>query len=477
MSGKSSYKKLFSNTLAMGLGQFSSKLLSFLLVPLYTAVLSTEQYGTYDLVVTTVTLLTPFLTLVISEAVMRFCMDKSCEPSHVLTVGCLCTVVGTGVLAAFYPLLCRIKTLGAYYSLWLIGFFFVINIHTVLTQFLKGIERVKFYSVCGIISTFLALTMNLLFLLVFKWSITGYFLASILSHLFVVIIIAFGIRIHRYLVNPFAVPKDVYRQMFKFSVPMIPNSISWWVSNSSCKYMLLYFSSASVVGIFSIAYKIPSILTIVITIFISAFQISIFENFGTPEAEQFFKKIYSAFVSLNVVVASGLIVFAKLLARILYQKDFFSAWQVSCVLIFAFVFNSLAALLGTVYSASKKTRFLFISTVIGAGMNILLNFVMIPWLGMHGAAIASLASYIVIWLLRLINVKRRFGYSFDILISFISFVLITVQIALMYLDTLWAILGAAGLFLIVFAINVKQMLKSDSVRRILLKFTKKNKVI
>ena len=123
----SKYQKLFSNTLAMGIGQFSSKLLSFLLVPLYTSILSTEQYGVYDLIITTVTLLTPFLTLIISEAVMRFCMDKKCDQNHVLTIGVFFVLLGTIILALFYPLMCQIKSLGPIYGIWMIAFFFVIN--------------------------------------------------------------------------------------------------------------------------------------------------------------------------------------------------------------------------------------------------------------------------------------------------------------------------------------------------------------
>ena len=142
----------------MGLGQFSSKLLSFLLVPLYTSVLSTEEYGTYDLIITTVTMLTPFLTLVISESVMRFCMDKAYNPDKVLNVGINITVLGTVVLALFYPLICKIEALNGYAG-WLILFFFAINIHTILTQYLKGIEKVTFYSVCGVLSTILSLSL------------------------------------------------------------------------------------------------------------------------------------------------------------------------------------------------------------------------------------------------------------------------------------------------------------------------------
>lgn len=469
----SNYKKLFSNTLAMGIGQFSSKLLSFLLVPLYTAILSTEQYGTYDLVITTVTLMTPFLTLTISESVMRFCMDKKCDPNHVLTVGIIITLLGTVVMALLYPLLCRIEALGPVYSIWLIVFFFVINLHTIFTQFLKGINRVKFYSICGIISTFLSLTMNILFLVVFKWSITGYFLAATLSHLFVIIIIAFAVKLHKRLVNPIAIPKETYNQMLKFSVPMIPNSVSWWISNSSCKYMLLYFSSASVVGIFSVAYKIPSVLTIVTTIFISAFQISIFENFGNEKSEDFFTNIYSAFSSLNIVVSSFLISISKILAIFLYQNEFFSAWKVSCIIIFAYVFNSLAALVGTVYSAAKKTKFLFISTLVGAGTNVLMNLVLIPLWGMHGAAVATLISYILVWLLRLLNIKMQFRYKIDIKVDLLSFVLVISQIAIMYIDQWWSLMISLTVTLIVFIINIRLLLRSELMRGIISKFFKK----
>ena len=69
-------KKLVKNTLLLMLGNFSSKLLVFLMVPLYTSVLTTAEYATSDLLTTTINLLYPFATLMISTAVMRFCLDK-----------------------------------------------------------------------------------------------------------------------------------------------------------------------------------------------------------------------------------------------------------------------------------------------------------------------------------------------------------------------------------------------------------------
>ncbi len=469
------YKKLFSNSAAMAVGQFSSKALSFLLVPLYTAVLSTEEYGTYDLIITTVTMLTPFLTLVISESVMRFCMDKGHDSGDVFSIGTLITLIGTLVLTAFYPLLCRIEAIGNRYAIWIIIFFLVINIHTVFTQYLKGIEKVVFYSICGIISTALSLVMCIVFLLVFKWSITGYFLATVLSHLLVIILIFFKEKLYKRIRNPFRIPKATYKAMLNFSVPMIPNSISWWISNSSSKYVLLYYVTASAVGIYSVAYKIPSVLSIVITIFVSALQISIFESFGDEDSKDFFKGIYSGFSSVNIVVSSILILISEYIAVILYQKEFYSAWKVSCIIIFAYIFHSLSAIIGTVYSAAKKTKFLFVSTCAGAVANVIVCILLVPSMGIEGAAIALVVSYILVWILRLVDARRRFSYKLNILSDVVSYILVIGQIVLVYFDVNYSKLISAALTVVICVLNLRQILKMEIVARILGKI--KNKLI
>ncbi len=464
------YKKLFSNTLAMGLGQFSSKLLSFLLVPLYTSVLSTEEYGTYDLIITTVTMLTPFLTLVISEAVMRFCMDKSYNSDKVLNVGVNITVLGTVVLALFYPLLCKIETLNGYVG-WLILFFFAINIHTIFTQYLKGIEKVGFYSVCGVLSTVLSLSLCILFLLCFDLGITGYFLATVISHVLVSLIIFVKEKLYKKVIHLFSIPKQTYKDMLKFSIPMIPNSVSWWLSNSASKYILLYFATTSAVGLYSVAYKIPSLLSIVVTIFISAFQISIFENFGKDETKVFFKNIYDGFFSINVAAASFLIVVSKYAAAFLYQKEFFSAWKVSCIIIFAYIFHSLSALIGTIYSAAKRTRFLFTSTCIGAGINVVLSILLIPKFNIEGAAIALVVSYCAVWLVRVVNIKKEFDYKMGRFHNIISILIIVAQIAMAYIDNNVSVVISAVLFIVVILININTILKMDFVKQILSKIS------
>lgn len=459
------YKKLSKNVVLMVIGQFSSKLLSFILVPLYTYILTTEEYGIFDLITTTVTLLTPVFTLVIFEGVMRFCLDKNYNKSEILTIGLLFTAIGSILVIFGYPLLSLSQTLKNNF-LWVFLFFLFNNLHSVLTQYLKAIDRVKLYSICGIISTLITLILNFIFLVVLKWGITGYFIANLSGGILVSLIIAYKINILKLTVNPFKIDKKVYKDILSYTCPMIPNSISWWVSNSSDKYMLTAFASVSVLGIYSVSYKIPSVLSIVSSIFMSAWQISAVENFGTDESKAFYSDIYKAFSSCIILVASTLIFLSKYTAYFLFQKDFFTAWKASMILIMAFVFNSISALLGSVYTSSKKTKMLFYSTLLAALTNIILNFVFIPFYGMYGAAYATLISYILVWIVRLINIRKTYYFEINLKSDIFSYILCLMMVILLSTENIISIIISVVLLIAIYIFNLKMLLKTDAYKKI-----------
>lgn len=462
----SSYKKLLSNTFMMTIGQFSSKLLSFLLVPLYTSVLSTAEYGAFDLLVTTVSLLSPLLTLVASEAVMRFCLDQDYQKSHILTIGMLLSMVGTVVLLAAYPLIMTIETLATNYW-WLLAFFVLTNMQSVLMQYLKGTESIRMYTVCGVINTAVNLMLNAVFLLVFQWGIVGYMLANCIANALTIGIVTIWGKVWRNIVNPFKIPRSVYKSVFNYSAPMVPNSISWWISNSSDKYMIQWMVSAAAVGIYSVAYKIPSILTVFTTIFISSFQISSVEDFGTKKSKDFFNNTYKIYSAVNIIAAAVCISLSCVFAKILFQKAFFEAWKVSCLLILAYVFNTMSAFLGTIYTAAKRTQFLFFSTIIAAGLNIVLNALLIGPFGIYGAALATLVSYGVVWCLRLIHSRKILPIGCNVWRDLLSYCLLSVEAVLMICFDKMLNVYALLIMLVILAINTKEIMRTDVVKRLI----------
>jgi len=154
-------------------------------------------------------------------------------------------------------------------------------------------------------------------------------------------------------------------------------------------------------GVYSVAYKIPSILTIVSSLFTQAWQISAISNYGEKDNSNFVGTVYKYYHMISILSCAALITGSKILGRVLYQKEYFVAWKCVPILLIAYVFSGLSGFLASIFTASKKTNYLFVSTSVGALLNIGLNLVFIDWLGLQGAAYTTLIGFFVTWAVRL----------------------------------------------------------------------------
>lgn len=455
------YKKLLSNTSLFAIGSFASSLLGMLFVPFYTSVLSTADYGVSDLITTTTNLLFPFASLAISEAILRFCLDKNADKKSIYSSGIYTVLCGFLLVLLFSPVIAR-TSIGVYTCYFLL-YFLCYSIHTITSYFVKGIDCVKIYAVGGIINTFVVITANLIFLLWLKIGIVGYLLASISGHLITTVFLIVTSKAYRYLEAPWKIDKSLYRKLLVYSVPIIPNSISWWISNSSDKYVLNYFTSVSEVGIYAVSYKIPTIVMTVMGFFTSAWQLSAVSCFESEDARALFGDIYDKCVKLNIIIATGLMITSKAFGGFLYSNDFFAAWKYVPTLVLANVFNVQATFLGSIYTSAKKTKMLSLTTMITAAANIALNFTLIPVWGAMGAAVATAASYMVMWVIRLISARKILPFDVDLPKNIFGFAALTALCILVYMDTIitWCLACAAVvIILVVYRKTVFEMLKT-----------------
>ena len=433
-SKKTGIHKLGSNILIFTIGSFASKLMNYFLLPLYTAVLSQRQYGIYDIVVTTINLIYPIFTLLITESTLRFALDSSSSKSKVFTLSSAVTALSILIALAFSPLI-LLSSVYKDYWLFFVLYYIATAIHTLISQFTKGIEKTKTYAIGGIISTAVALALNILLLVVFKTALTGYFIASV-SGLTVSSVYMFcKCRMWRYFCRITAEDKSLLRDMLRYSIPIMPNSISWWLSTSSGKYIINYHLGVAESGLFSVAYKIPSLMTVFTSIVLSAWTISAVEDFGSEKSKCLYSEVYNYFFTLIVVLSSVVIAGTKLISSILFSADFYFAWRFVPMLVTAYIFHDLSAFLGSVYTSSKKTQMLFTSTLVGAVINVLVNIVTIPKFGTIGAAFATLISYFIIWLIRFFNtgkiIRINYRYIHDclcLLLIFAEMIIVTADI-------------------------------------------------
>lgn len=427
------YKKLLRNISFISLGTLASKFIVYLMIPLYTNILSTSEYGIIDLIFTTVSLLIPLLSCEISNALMRFLLDKEYDQEKVFNASFFVLLISIVIFIVFSSIALWFNTIRQYY-LYFVFYYLVNLINSFLQSFARGVNLVKHYSVAGIIQTFFVVGLNILLLVVLKFQIIGYLLAysigALVSCLYLVVILKkkTDMRVKLKQINPLLV-----KEILLYSAPLIPNSILWWLSNSSDKYVLTLFSGASNVGIYSVAYKIPTILSVLSSVFITAWQISSVEEFGSEKTNIFFRNVAKKYLYFNVICTSAIILFLKSICSFLFQKEFFLAWEIVPILIVGYVYYTMAVFLGTIYTASKKTKMVMISTIVGSVLNIVMNFVLIPVIHMYGAAIATSISYIVIYIIRRSNSQKiiplELGYT-----DFLYGIILVTQCVCIYKD-------------------------------------------
>lgn len=459
------YRFLLKNVGLLTIGNFASKILSFLLVPLYTAILSSEEYGSFDFIVTTISLLLPIFSANIIEAVLRFPLEKKDDReyvSNVYTIGVRYTVISCAFLLVFIiinHLTNFIPTLIKFERYFFI-LYFVQAFNNLLLNFARATYHVKAVSVAGVLMTAVMIILNLFFLLGFRLGLTGYFWASIISHAVAVVYYVIKLKAFSYTRIKLSEHKLAH-EMVVYSFPMVFNTIGWWINNASDRYVVTWLCGIAANGVYSVAYKVPSILNVFHTIFTQAWILSAVQEYKKEGNTSFFRNVYNTYGCLMTVICSALIILTKPIAFILFKKEFYLAWQYTSWLLIAVVFGTLSGVLGGIFSAEKDSKLLAISTCVGAALNIVLNIILVKLLGPLGAAIATAFSAYVVWIVRIKHTKKYINLELRILRDHVVYGLIIVQGILLLLINKMLIyyIICCGIFIIILVLYRTELLK------------------
>ncbi|MDN6967828.1 lipopolysaccharide biosynthesis protein [Oenococcus sp. UCMA 17063] len=414
------YKKLVSNSLVFAIGNLGSKLIGFLLVPLYTYVLTTSQYGTVDVLTTTVSVFLPISSLSIFDAVFRFIMDKNENKKSVFTNGLLVTIYSAALMIIAYPILLFFKVPLVLPFLIIL---FLNVLLSILQNFTRGIGFVKIFALTGIVNAIVLGLSNILFLVIFKLGIPGYLFSIIFSLLCSIIFISLSTRIWKFIDLRYTSFKEIKR-FLKYSIPLIPNSLSWWLTNDASRFFILFFVGVSGNGLFAVSNKIPTILSVFFSIFAQAWQISAVSEFDKDDASEFYSKVFNLLISFSFILISLFILFVKPFMQIYVSSKFFQSWEYVPVLLLAATFSNFSAFLGTTYLAAKRTSGIFSTTVFGMIINVIACWLLIPIIGVHGAGIGGSLGFLTVTILRYFQTKRFLTITIDWKKSISSFVLI-----------------------------------------------------
>lgn len=403
------HKRLIKDTIIFAIGNIGSKIILFFLVPLYTNVLSTEEYGIADLVFTVSQFLIPFVSLVIFDAVIRFGLSKKEKPKDVLVTSFI--VLGMGALATV--ILTPIFRLYAPLSPWrwyLCVYVILTMISNVELNYLKVLERNKTYALISIAHTAVMAVANIIFLTVTKLGVRGYLLATIAGSFTTTLLAFFAASIPKAL-NAGRYDKNLANRMIAFSAPLILNNISWWVIQSSDKIMIEAMASAASLGLYTVATKIPSLINVIISIFSQAWGISSVREIESDNDDRFYAEVFNVYSTVAFGASVIIILIVKPFMRIYVGSDFTTAWRYVPLLLASASFSAIASYFGSLYGALKLSVRNMTSTFAAAIVNILVNYICIKQFGVWGALIGTVTAYVVLAFFRMIDVLYRLKFD------------------------------------------------------------------
>lgn len=440
------YKKLLQNTGLITLGTFGSKLLPFLLMRLYTAALSDGDYNTADLVTQTAKMLIPFAALGLTEGLFRLAMEGNRSlKKKVFTAGFL--IFGGGFVLLVPLLLVAyliLKGYGISFSryIFLIGLYVLAScLHSLVTQYIRTKDHFFFFSLQGVVNTVLVAVLNIVFYATGHFGVEEYVLSVALADFATFLLVFLKERLWRDLVPPRKIEKEVYSVMIRYSAPLIPMAVSWWITAVSDRYMVrLFVADPNMADYYSAAYKIPTLVTLLCSIFSQAWSYSSVKENDEKERSRFFSKVFSTYFGLLFLMAAFLVAFSKVLTALMMAKSYRPAWEYIPILTGATVFSSLVTFMGSVYTVRMKSTFSMWTSLVGAALNIVLNLLLIPerigsvkmaGMGAMGAAVATLISYFAVFLIRALTAKHYVRFNLHSFLLGENCVLLFLQILLM----------------------------------------------
>ncbi|MBS6798669.1 MAG: polysaccharide biosynthesis C-terminal domain-containing protein [Firmicutes bacterium] len=432
MTNKSKYELLINNTLLISIGTFGSKILTFLMTRFYTEALTPSDYGEADLIIQTANLLIPLVSAGIADGVFRFVLETDDEHTakrkSIFSAGFYTISAGTAILAALSSFI-SIPGFLSEYKWLLIWFISASCYHSLCAQFIRGEGKTRLFAYQGVLNTVLVIVFSILFLSVFEAGTRGYIISIALADSICALYLAAGQKLWRLM--DIHLKPGMWRKMMRYSLPLVPAALFWWITSVSDRYMITWFLGSGANGIYTVASKIPAIITLISGMFLEAWQFSaVRESRGSRRSYiSFYTNIWSMFLTVMFIGGSIIIAFSPAAIRLLAASEYYSAAEYLPILTAAAILSSLVSFMGSVYIVTKRSSLSFLTTAAGAVFNIILNLLLIPThLGIYGAAIATLCSYLLSFLIRIISIRNILPFRIYGGRLFMSILIIAVQI-------------------------------------------------
>lgn len=430
-------KELVKNTAIVAVGKVCTKFLSFFLLPFYTAVLSTEDYGIVDLFNTYISLLLPVIVFQIEDALFRFTIDvrdKEEEKRKVIsTTTCFCIFQSILFIAIFMIVQAFI---GIPYKWYLLINVIVSIFSGAMLQLARGLGDNFGYAFGSFLTAFAAILLNIVLVLFLNMGADGLFITAFVSNLAGVIYIFVKEKVYRLIrIRWFDI--NLLKEMLSYSLPLVPNYLSWWVIGASDKSVVSWFLGVSQNGILSVSQKFSTAYTT----FYSIFNLTWTENASMHCKDEDSAKYYSQIIETAFrILASaclGIIACVALVFPWLVNIKFGESYYQIPIYMLSSLLYSVIGIYSVVYIAYKKTGEVAKTSMMAAVINLAINIIFVRYIGLYAASISSVVAYGALFLSRYIDIRKfiKITMKRNVVFSVVGFVIL--DFATYYIRNTW----------------------------------------
>ena len=461
------YKDLLLNIALFLANSVVTKLISFVLVPLYTAYMSAGEYGLTDMSSTVISLIMPIVTFNTADAAVRYIVGDRVNAERYAAVSFALTAASIPIIALFTPLLdlSVFGGLGAYKG-WFVAIYATTSFSTLCGGVARGCGEIRIIPVCAAVSSLTTLACAVVLIAGAGMGVVGYF-ASVTAGLALSVAVYLSAGgLARMVVRGLLEllrggVKQVRRTvvpMVRYALPLIPNSLFWWAGNSINRFFITGMMGISASGMFAAASKIPSLLNTVYSIFQQAWQLSVFRESGAATISSFYSTVFRVVSAALTVVCALLSLISPLLASILLKGETYSAWPMIPLLLLANLMNVFNSFYGTVYTSTMHTDYIMRTTVFGALSCAVLTPLLIPVAGTYGACVASVVGQGLVFALRARNSRRYIAFDAGWRTLALTLALLTLQAVISAAQAPWWQVVSLACTAIIFAVQGRRLL-------------------
>lgn len=404
--------RFFKDSILYAASGFLTRGLSFLLLPLYTRLISPGEYGAFDLLLAFGTLVNVTVALEISQALARFYNDQTDEDARRVYAStafyftaAAYTVFLVAALVFRAPLAQAVMGRGGFETVFVIGMFNLWG--TGLFNILQNIFRADLQSKSYAVMSFVMAVATALLSVLFAYFMDGGLVGIVLGMTCGTFIAGASAFYRLQNVLRFSIDLQFLKKMLRFSLPLVPSSIAVIIAYYIDRVMIRHYLSLEDVGIYGIAFRIASITSFIMAGFQTALLPLIYTHYREKETPQHLATIFRFFIGLALVMFLGLSIFAPEILQIMTTPDYYSAAPIVAFLAPAVLLSSMYIFAPGTAIANKTHMILWIN-VTGAVLNIGLNMALIPLLGIVGACAATLINYACVFALYTVLGQRLY---------------------------------------------------------------------